>query len=156
MRTYSGTFPLSSEVPDRSLSQLCRHTHAYHLVCCCSGAQSAARLRPSWKSCRRAGFANTYSTSSLSLIIGWIFSPVPSLFPAVARQAPRSQVFCKLQYHPCALQEEHPEITIVKIDTTDEELGKLADEEGITVLPTFKFYKDGKEVCGGCRATEGY
>ena len=41
----------------------------------------------------------------------------------------------------------------MKIDTTDEELAKLADEEAVTVLPTFKFYKDGKEVsfdaCGG-------
>ncbi len=34
----------------------------------------------------------------------------------------------------------------MKVDTTDEELGKLADEEGVSVLPTFKFYKDGKEV----------
>lgn len=59
-----------------------------------------------------------------------------------------------MQYPTCLrLQEEHPEITIVKIDTTDEELGKLADEEGVTVLPTFKFFKDGKEVRGWCRAT---
>ena len=44
------------------------------------------------------------------------------------------------------VQEEHPEINFVKVDTTDEELAKLADEEGVTVLPTFKFYRESKEV----------
>lgn len=34
----------------------------------------------------------------------------------------------------------------MKVDTTDEELGKLADEEGVSILPTFKFYKEGQEV----------
>lgn len=43
-------------------------------------------------------------------------------------------------------QEEHPGIAFVKVDTTNEELGKLADEEAVSVLPTFKFYSGGKEV----------
>ena len=64
---------------------------------------------------------------------------------ALARHAPCSQPAHGCD--ACTLQEEHPEITIVKIDTTDEELSKLADEEAVTVLPTFKFFKDGKEVC---------
>ncbi len=44
------------------------------------------------------------------------------------------------------LQEKHPEITFVKADTTNEELEGLSAEQGVKVLPTFKFFKGGKEV----------
>ncbi|BDA43678.1 Peroxiredoxin-2 [Coccomyxa sp. Obi] len=44
------------------------------------------------------------------------------------------------------LQEKHPEITFVKADTTNEQLEGLTAEQGVKVLPTFKFFKGGKEV----------
>ena len=34
----------------------------------------------------------------------------------------------------------------VKVDTTNGELEGLSSEQGVKVLPTFKFFKGGKEV----------
>ncbi len=37
-------------------------------------------------------------------------------------------------------------MTFAKVDTTNEQLEGLASEQGVKVLPTFKFFKGGKEV----------
>lgn len=44
------------------------------------------------------------------------------------------------------LQEEHPQIVFVKADTTNPELESLTSEQGVKVLPTFKFFKGGNEA----------
>lgn len=44
------------------------------------------------------------------------------------------------------LQEKHPDIKFAKLDTADEKLEGLSADLAIKVLPTFKFYQDGKET----------
>ncbi|KAK9830012.1 hypothetical protein WJX72_009185 [[Myrmecia] bisecta] len=44
------------------------------------------------------------------------------------------------------LQEQHPGVKFVKLDTTAEPLEKLAASLGIKALPSFRFYQDGQPV----------
>lgn len=45
-----------------------------------------------------------------------------------------------------ALQEKNPDVTFAKFDTSEDALEKLAEELKIQTLPSFKFFKGGKEV----------
>lgn len=44
------------------------------------------------------------------------------------------------------LQEKNPDITFAMFDTSEDALEKLAEELKIQTLPSFKFFKSGKEV----------
>ena len=44
------------------------------------------------------------------------------------------------------LQEKYPGVTFAKADTTAEPIEPLIDELGVKILPTFKFYANGKEA----------
>ena len=44
------------------------------------------------------------------------------------------------------MQEKNPDITFAKFDTSEDALEKLAEELKIQTLPSFKFFKSGKEV----------
>lgn len=44
------------------------------------------------------------------------------------------------------MQDEYPDVAFVKVDTTDDAVASLAEEQGVKVLPTFKFFKGGEEV----------
>ena len=110
-----------------------------------AGAPSAARFRRLWRSCRHALFREH------RILAHDCFCPMSLRFaklPGTGMPQEHTAIACRV----CCvslpnLQEEHPDIAFVKIDTTDEEMSKVAEEEAVSVLPTFKFYKDGKEVC---------
>ena len=44
------------------------------------------------------------------------------------------------------LQEKNSEITFAKFDTSEDALEKLSEDLKIATLPSFRFYKGGKEV----------
>ncbi len=44
------------------------------------------------------------------------------------------------------LQEKNPDVTFAKFDTSEDALEKVAEELKIQTLPSFKFFKGGKEV----------
>lgn len=48
--------------------------------------------------------------------------------------------------HVEALQTEHPGVTFFKFDTSKDGLDSLARDIGVSALPVFRFYKDGKEA----------
>jgi thioredoxin 1 len=48
--------------------------------------------------------------------------------------------------HVEALQAANPGIKFFKFDTSKDGLDSLAKDIGVTALPVFKFYKDGKEA----------
>lgn len=48
--------------------------------------------------------------------------------------------------HVEALQAANPGIKFFKYDTSKDGLDSLAQEIGVSALPVFRFYKDGKEV----------
>ena len=45
-----------------------------------------------------------------------------------------------------ALQAAHPGVTFYKFDTSKDGLDSLARDIGVSALPVFKFFKDGKEA----------
>ena len=44
------------------------------------------------------------------------------------------------------LQEKNPDVAFAKFDTSEDALERVAEDMKITTLPTFKFFKNGKEV----------
>lgn len=44
------------------------------------------------------------------------------------------------------LQEKNPDVIFAKFDTSEDALEKVAEELKIQTLPSFKFFKGGKEV----------
>lgn len=44
------------------------------------------------------------------------------------------------------LQEKNPDVTFAKFDTSEDALEKLSEDLKIQTLPSFKFFKGGKEV----------
>lgn len=44
------------------------------------------------------------------------------------------------------MQEKNPDIAFAKFDTSEDALEKVAEDLKITTLPTFKFFKNGKEA----------
>lgn len=44
------------------------------------------------------------------------------------------------------LQEKYPNVAFAKADTTAPSIEPLVNELGVKILPTFKFYANGKEV----------
>ena len=44
------------------------------------------------------------------------------------------------------LQEKYPGVTFAKADTTSDTIEPLLQEHGVRILPTFKFFVNGKEV----------
>lgn len=47
------------------------------------------------------------------------------------------------------LQDAHPDITFVKVDTSQEGVKALGERLGVEALPAFKFYFDGEEALPG-------
>ena len=44
------------------------------------------------------------------------------------------------------VQEKHSDITFAKFDTSEDALEKLAEDLKIQTLPSFRFYKGGKQI----------
>lgn len=55
--------------------------------------------------------------------------------------------FCDfLMADDALLQEKYPGVTFAKADTTSDTIEPLLQEHGVKILPTFKFFVNGKEV----------
>jgi len=75
-----------------------------------------------------------------------VATPVCSLLgPSMHLHCQLNEAFVLNLVH-LILQEKNPDVIFAKFDTSEDALEKVAEELEIQTLPSFKFFKGGKEV----------